>query len=340
MPPQLLHQTDLFRPAIDPDDHWDLACVYSLVAQQKLHLTGVLLDFPPSRFPGRSPDVVGIAQLNYLTGQAVPVSVGSAAPYKQELDQLGQRDQAGAQFVLRTLESRSEPTAISIVGSCRDVARALIEAPEVFAERCAGIYLNAGTGSPDPTLAANLEYNVRLNPEAYAAIFNAPCPIYWMPCFEEIDSKIGSLSVRQYGTWYTFPQEEILPHLSAELGAYFTYSLEGRTDSRYLQPVVDPASDVLSPYTLGSERSMWCTYGFFHAAGLDVGRDGSVALSGELQAEPVCDFLPISVTCDEHGVTRWTPDAAAQDRFIFRIRHVDDYPNAMLTAMRGLLSAI
>jgi hypothetical protein len=27
-----LHQTDLFRPHADPDDHWDLACVYALAA--------------------------------------------------------------------------------------------------------------------------------------------------------------------------------------------------------------------------------------------------------------------------------------------------------------------
>ena len=27
----VLHTTDLFRPHMDPDDHWDLACIYALV---------------------------------------------------------------------------------------------------------------------------------------------------------------------------------------------------------------------------------------------------------------------------------------------------------------------
>ncbi len=29
-PIPLIHETDLFRPHIDPDDHFDLACVYAL----------------------------------------------------------------------------------------------------------------------------------------------------------------------------------------------------------------------------------------------------------------------------------------------------------------------
>ncbi|WP_158500208.1 hypothetical protein [Sinorhizobium arboris] len=49
---RLVHQTDLFRPYSDPDDHWDLACVYALAASGQPELGGVLVDFPtddPSR---------------------------------------------------------------------------------------------------------------------------------------------------------------------------------------------------------------------------------------------------------------------------------------------------
>lgn len=35
MPVPLIHQTDLFRPHFDPDDHWDLACVFALAAREK-----------------------------------------------------------------------------------------------------------------------------------------------------------------------------------------------------------------------------------------------------------------------------------------------------------------
>ncbi|MGX9182146.1 hypothetical protein [Mesorhizobium sp. BHbdii] len=52
---RLLHQTELFRPYADPDDHWDLACVYALAAAGLLDLGGVLVDVPPEDLPGHSP---------------------------------------------------------------------------------------------------------------------------------------------------------------------------------------------------------------------------------------------------------------------------------------------
>ncbi len=46
-PVPMLHVSDLFRPHDDPDDHWDLACVYSLAWQRSAELRGILIDFPP-----------------------------------------------------------------------------------------------------------------------------------------------------------------------------------------------------------------------------------------------------------------------------------------------------
>ena len=48
-----IHQTDLFRPHNDPDDHWDLATLYALGATEYLDPIGVLIDSPliPDRIP-------------------------------------------------------------------------------------------------------------------------------------------------------------------------------------------------------------------------------------------------------------------------------------------------
>ena len=63
----MIHVSDLFRPHDDPDDHWDLACVYALACQGRVNLRGVLIDYPkPER--RNDPDVLAVAQLNYLTG--------------------------------------------------------------------------------------------------------------------------------------------------------------------------------------------------------------------------------------------------------------------------------
>lgn len=71
-----LHVTDLFRPPNDPDDHWDLATQYALTRRGSIDLCGILIDHPPSA-PIRSPDLWAVAQMNHITGRAVPVMVGS-----------------------------------------------------------------------------------------------------------------------------------------------------------------------------------------------------------------------------------------------------------------------
>ncbi len=52
-----IHQTDLFHPHGDPDDHWDLATVYALAVQKRINLVGVLFDYPPPSPIGRSCDI-------------------------------------------------------------------------------------------------------------------------------------------------------------------------------------------------------------------------------------------------------------------------------------------
>ena len=77
--------------------------------------------------------------------------------------------------------------------------------PKLFAEKCAGVYLNAGSGTPDKALAARLEYNVVLDPVSYAAIFELPCPVYWMPCFDVVPGpQDESFAAGAYGTYYRF----------------------------------------------------------------------------------------------------------------------------------------
>ena len=75
-PVPMIHATDLFRPHNDPDDHWDLACVYALAARNLVDLRAVMIDYPqPER--GNDPDVLAVAQMNHLTGLAAPIMVGS-----------------------------------------------------------------------------------------------------------------------------------------------------------------------------------------------------------------------------------------------------------------------
>ncbi|RWA78329.1 MAG: hypothetical protein EOQ31_35365 [Mesorhizobium sp.] len=339
---RLLHQTDLFRPYEDPDDHWDLACVYALAASGQLELGGVLVDFPPGDSPARSPDVTGIAQLSYLTGLPTHMAVGSSVPYTHDrasLAALSRRDRAGAEFLLNYLRESEGPAYISIVGSCRDLAIAAKLDPDVFRNKCAGIYLNAGAGHPEIAKQGDTEYNVVLNAAAYAATFDIPCPIYWMPCHETVFKEWLDYEVQQFGTYYRFKQGDVLPKLSSVLQSYFTYSLEGRTDARYLQPLLTPRHDTSAVRTLQEYRHMWCTAGFFHMVSQAVDKAGKIIALSNVD-DAVFGFRPVHIKCDPNGVTTWKDAGAESNHFLFEVKDLDSYASAMTVAMTTLLGAI
>lgn len=340
-PIPMIHATDLFRPHNDPDDHWDLACVYALVYQGFIDLKGILIDYPPTqRKADFNPDVLAVAQMNHITGLHVPVSVGSPYPMTSRHDtqpKASASDHGGINMVLDILERSERPVIINVIGSCRDIAIAGKRAPDLFARKCDGIYLNAGTGSPDKTKAARLEYNVSLAPNSYAALFDLPCPIFWMPCFEEMKS---GRTVMEYGTHYRFRQGQILPHLSDRIQNFFISMLGRRQDHNWLKYLEGP-NDEGQLTTFGAkDRHMWCTGGFFHAAGLTITRTGKIFPFGRADDKVVLSFDPIRVSCSNDGVTEWSRDPSSTHRYIFHVQDMDHYQPAMIEAMKTLLRSL
>ncbi len=349
-PVPMIHVTDLFRPHNDPDDHWDLACVYALAYQGQVDLRGILIDHPQ---PGRQndPDVLAIAQMNYLTGKAVPVMVGSPEWIEPEdADRPGHAQALrGIRSLLDVLRRSPGPLVINVLGSCRDVAIAGRLEPELFAAKCRAIYLNAGSGTPDKSKATRLEWNVHLDPLAYAAIFDIPCPIYWMPCFEVIrPTPDEAEQFAGYATFYRFRQGEILPHLSKGARNFFAYMFQhGRLEAKHSEPEDlrpnwlqflsgEPDPELLERIN-AMERNMWCTGGFLHAVGMTVSPDGAIVPLADAD-QPVFTFDPIRVTCGQDGVTTWQDISSETNRFIFHVRDRQRYPAAMTTAMQDLLS--
>lgn len=339
----MLHQTDLFHPHADPDDHWDLACIYALAYGGEIELKGILIDFAPEMREGPGdPDMFAVCQMNAITGLTVPAAVGTAKPMSARDDTQADAPEAalaGANLVLNTLRDARDPVIINIVGSCRDVALAGKRAPALFSEKCAGIYLNAGTGSPIRERAAHYEYNVSLNASAYAAIFDLPCPIYWMPCFEEMTAA-EERRVMEFGTFYKFRQDAILPYLSPQVENYFLYMLDRSPDFHWLRYLHRPVTPELLAEYGALYRNMWCTGGFLHAVGKTVQADGNIVALGQAAANPVFSFDPIQVTCDDRGVTTWQMGEQAPPRFIFHVRDMDRYEPAMTQAMKTLLSSL
>lgn len=343
-PIRIIHQTDLFRPRADPDDHFDLLTSYSLAVRQQHLLDLVLIDAPPSldlleEWPDADirdhpqPDVIAVAQLNRLTGLRVPVVVGSSLAYtdeQQTIHDAGPSERQGITALLYTLEHSLEPVVIHIAGSCRDVAFALAERPDLFIN-CAGIYLNAGLGTPHVEPASDVEYNVSINRAAFAVVLAAPCPVFWLPCFQDTH---GDRDGRQFSTWYEFDLLALLPRLSPFVQGYLSSMFLARAETNWMCPTID-TSDGVFPHW----RNMWCTAGYLHACGLAVRVDGKIALAPEV-ADPLFSFRPVTVQCDAAGRTSWVdgwsgPGARVN---LFAVNHPSRYIEAMGRALGALLT--
>jgi hypothetical protein len=349
----LIHATDLFRPHADPDDHFDLGSVFALAAQDRLELLAVMVDHPPADL-AVDPDVLAVAQLNRITGLSVPVLTGSPRRMDPaEASRPENRDGVGGVMaLLRIMRASRLPIVISVVGSCRDVALAGRLEPKLFASKCAGIYLNAGSGTPDPVKAARLEYNVNLDPASYAAIFDLPCPVYWLPCFEVAPGGEVPFAVGEYGTYFRFPQKDLLPRLSPRVRNYFAYMFkQGESDRarqaeaeslrpNWLRYLEGPPDEALLERQGEMPRNMWSTAGFLHAAGLSVAADGRIVERKDAEPSPAYSFDTVRVRCGADGVTEWSPDPRSRNRFLFHVRDVERYPAAMTAALGELLGSL
>ncbi len=316
----VFHETDLFLPHNDPDDHYDLACQFALAKKGLTDLKGILIDYPPEGFG--DPDIGAVAQLGYLTGVPAPVGVGQASA--------GQKPGSGLNLLKKVLKDCKEPVTLHIVGSCHDVAEAGRLWPELFREKVKAIYLNAGAGRD----SERLEYNVWLDPASFAAIFSLPCPIYWMPCF---DSMARECVTGRYGTWWKFRQERLFETMSPMLQNYFLGVLTKRQGADWLSPLEGPVDQKALAFYGKQERNMWCTAGFLHTAGLTVTKSGEIRPLGENPSEEVFSFTPIKVECKDDGHAVWE-EAPSRDRFIFTVNDEEKYTEAMLSALGIMLS--
>jgi hypothetical protein len=82
---------------------------------------------------------------------------------------------------------------------------------------------------------------------------------------------------------------------------------------------------------------MWCTAGFFHAAGYAITADGATRRLSTGTDESVFSFDPIRITSNVGGQTQWVPDLSSTQRYVFHVRDTETYGEALTQAMKGLL---
>ena len=331
----VLHQTDLFHPHGDPDDHFDLATLFALAKLGHIDLTGLILDFPPTHRQG-DPDVGALAQMNRLCASAVPAAVG-ANPKTARFDDAAPEppfeESAAVRLILKTLRAAASPIKISCVGSAIDLAAAVRQEPELFRSQCAGISLNSGSALDQPEKPDLLEFNVRLNPLAYQVMFSLPCPLAWYPCWDVVERRESG----ERGTFYWLHHAEALAGISDGLMNFFEYMFDRSPETKWLAYLLQKPNAERWAQILTERRGMWSTASLLHLADLAVTRGGDLVRTNEIAPnDELYRMENVEASCAPDGRTVWKESSEKTGKTMFHLLAPDLYPGAMAQAVNTL----
>lgn len=336
----LVHVTDLYHPPQDPDDQVDLATIASL---PELELRGVVLDVTrrfllpePAGFDvARDPGFITVAQLGYLTGRAIPVAAGPLEPLRDAADDASDRpvrEQAGVELLLHVLENSETPVVISIVGSARVVAAAWNRAPDLMRDKTRAVLLNAGMSG-----GRRLEWNVQLDPEAYAAIWRSDLPVDWYPCATE-NSPFDLTHERS--PYWRATHRALFDEIPAALRGWFAYGLSGSARGDFIRALEDMGKGAVWEHILSATRHLWATPSLVMAAGRVLARqeEGWRFVPAGSDAADLWPWRldPVRIGVDADGHVAWEP-VSVSDRRLFGRRPGAEFSEAMAEALNALL---
>lgn len=331
--------TDLYHQHADPNDHWNLATMFSLAKAKYINFVGIMCDDDRALASDGSylhfgdPAVMSVAQLSYLTGVTVPVGFGSREPIRSEDDikrvLSSDKPISSVNLLLKALRETKNGVDIHMCGSCKDVLLAYRADPDAFIHGCDTIYLNAGTYLKNEPI----EYNVSLEPYAYSEIFKIPVKICWSPCFDELRPWPYKPSKR--ATFYELNESEVTKSLSSELLKYFSFMYGKIESSAWLSYLKAPLDLKLYESWREQRREMWSTPGYLTSAGKNVSLDGEIIDAGE--GKELFAYTPVSVNVTRDGKITWQ-DVEKSNVYMFESHDPQLYFELMPRAVTEILS--
>ena len=349
----LIYSTDLFQPPDDPDDHYDLAMLFSL---EEIEIKALIFDLASPRRQSSEVGKSALEQLGKITGQKPPPwKVGLRNPLSSTDDKAFDQPeefQGGVELILSTLQQSEEKVVMFLVGSCRDFLVAFNRNPDLLREKVKAVYVNAGNGPK----GIQTEWNVSLDPNAYVGLITSGLPIYWCPCFTDVYQVSTPDEVAEgkaICTYFIVPnQAELLAPVRATVKNYFAYALSKSEEEPlgFLDKDVQPIPE--------TPRHMWCTAPFLHAAGRKIYKtrdcrwisctpENAKKMEIEGSAVEIFRFEPthlISVWKDENG--KMIPDfqhvddaESAASVQVFRYMH-PDFNEIIVSALAGILKTL
>lgn len=316
-PVPVIYSSDLFHPHDDPDDHFDLACLYSL---PEADLRAVILDQGARQ--AKSPGLKPVWQLNYLAGRHVPSAIGLPnklkSPDDPALNQLAEH-QNGVNLILQTLQDTREKAVIMFVGSARDVAAAFNRRPGLFRDKVRSIHGFIG----DAGVPGCQEWNVQLDPQAFIRLMRADVPFYWIPCFDG-----GLWTNNGHASFWRAKHGEVLDKTPAPLQRYFLYMLRQATNDpiAYLS---QPTSPEDRAWMMGGSRNLWAS------ALLGLALDRPLLLDGK----EIAGFSPVDVSVNDRAVISYGKAPGSRSVMRFEIKDRARFSEAATRATARLLES-
>jgi len=230
----IIDVTDLYLPASDWGDNFDLVTAYGL---PEVDLKAVILDITQTERKAwpRDPGIVAVEQLNYIFDRIVPVGVGPFEKMRSLDDKMLDApvyQQQGIQLLLQTLRESPVPVVVLSFGSLRPIAVAYNRDPALFHAKVASIHISAGTAYADlksvpivdhPCVCDgpnfNREWNVDLDPLAFIRMLRSDLPIALYPCAR----RDGADKLDPHDSYWRMPSLEFVHELNPEIQQYLAF---------------------------------------------------------------------------------------------------------------------
>ncbi|HOQ31752.1 MAG TPA: hypothetical protein PLA12_04465 [Candidatus Hydrogenedens sp.] len=259
--------TDLYHPPQDFGDTVDLIFPYAI---PEIDLLGVLLDVS-QRYRmkymgegeqgwyndptgGREPGVITVWQLNYLFDRAVPCAPCPFVPMARPTDPQTSRgvfENQGIQLFKSLLEQSSQPVDVVSFGSARPIAVAMNQFPDLLRKKVNRIHLCAGSYPPGKLL----EWNVKLDPNAFVRVLSEDIPIYLYPCAD----KDNAFALGNYNTYWLMPNLEFMKEIDPRLLRYLIYSHSRSHRVDFLQVLEEEPSETDKNALFQRAHNVWET---------------------------------------------------------------------------------
>jgi hypothetical protein len=328
----VIYCTDLFHPHDDPDDHFDIACLYAI---QEIEIKAIILD--QGQKQKKKPGSIPISQLNHITGRNVPYAVGLSDRLKTASDKgLWQaKEYQDGVVILKILKTSKAPVTIITVGSLRDIAAACNRSPDLFKTKVDRLLMFIGEASKK----GHIEYNVGLDKNAYIRIMNSGLPVYWVPCF---DGGVWQNSGR--ASYWKASHKDLLGRASAKVMNYFIYALLKKNEKNPIQYLDKQINSDDRKKVLLMNRNLWCTAIFAHIAGRRfIRRENefiSVPMNASYNKEQQIipfEFDEVSVFVDKQANVLYEDTNRAERIRQFHVLTADIYAEVMTSVTAQLL---